>query len=492
MNYFRIPVCLQLGLIILLASTIVGYAKSEEPDVVIILCDDFNPFYTGFSGDPDAQTPNLDALAEDSAVFTHCYATSTVCMPSRTSLITGLYPHNTGSWGNATDLFISSELMSMFRDFKSAGYTTSMIGKTHWFSGSSYKQQFSSIEDYFQALGIDEFKDVATTFGSRSGRGIYQDYLRESGLLEKQYEDLTERLSNNQYVARPSLLKPEQTCDWMMTSLALDYMRKVPREKPFAMMVGYSNPHSPFDPAGKYATMYDPERISLRKNVRTFKKYGTDYSLAEVRRARASYLGKISFLDDLVGQLISELKNRGTWDNTILVFTADQGLVVGEHGNISKGLFWEEITRVPLIMRIPGVTDGGMEVPALSQLIDICPTILDTIEAKVDPLNQGRSLLPVLQDSQVIVRDTVFSEICNQGSFNYMVRDERYKWFVREGTESLYDLETDPYELKNLIKSEKHQIIAEDFREHLRQFLMTEQINYGAGYKPLVQRVKGE
>jgi len=467
-------------------------ADSNKPDVVIILCDDFNPYYAGFAGDPDAKTPNLNALAKQSAVFRRCYSTSVVCMPARTSLISGLYPHNTGCWGNADELFVSPRLTSLFADFKQAGYTTAMIGKTHWFAGPGFKAQFASKSDYMAALGIDHYRDVATTFGSRAGEGVYQDYLRKIGLFERQSKDLTERLRTNQYVARPSLLEPEQTCDWMMADLAIDHVETISRDQPFAMMVGFSNPHSPFDPAGRYATMYDASEITLRPNVKSFRKYGTNYSLAEIRKARAAYLGKISLVDELLGRIVDALKNRGTWDNTILCFTADHGLTVGEHNNITKGLFWEEVSRIPLLMRIPGLTDSGQQTDALTQLIDLYPTLLDAVGGKVSPHVRGRSLLPVLQktNSHAPVRDVAFCEISHDGSLDYMAVTQRFKWFTHHGQEHLYDLHSDPSEQSNLIKSADHQKIATQMRDRLRKFLMTEQLNYSEGYRPLVERIR--
>ena len=469
-----------------------AFAQSQQPDILIVLCDDFNPFYTGYAGDPDVRTPNLDTLARDSGVFSRCYSASAVCMPARTSLITGLYPHNTGCWGNASELFVSPRLTSMFGDFKQAGYTNAMIGKTHWFAGSGFKDQFASKKEYFAGIGIDYFRDIPTTFGSRSGSGLYQDYLRKIGLFQQQANDLSERLRVNQYVARPSLLAPEQTCDSMMTDLAIEYLNAAPKTQPFAMMVGFSNPHSPFDPSGRYATMYDPITLTLRPNVRSFKKYGTDYSRFEIRKARAAYLGKITFLDNLLGRIVEALKKRGTWDNTILVFTADHGMTIGEHGNIAKGQFWEEVSRVPMLMRIPGLTDGGRKTAALAQLIDLYPTLIDAVGARASPHIRGRSLLPALRDgaTKTPVRDTAFCEIHHDGSLDYMVRSERYKWFIERGEEHLYDLDSDPYEQTNLIRSTDHREVAEEMRDRLRQFLMTEQLNHAQGYVPLVDRVR--
>ncbi|MDF1810795.1 MAG: sulfatase-like hydrolase/transferase [Verrucomicrobiales bacterium] len=490
-NRVQFPVILPIFLILLLFPLSVASGETQKPDVLIILCDDFNPFYTGFSGDPDARTPHIDSLAKQSAVFTNCYSASAVCMPARTSLVTGLYPHNTGCWGNATDLFVSPGLTSMFSDFKQAGYSTSVIGKTHWYAGNGFKEQFGSKKEYFSGIGIDFFRDVATTFSSRSGSGIYQDYLRRNGLFEKQSADLTDRLKHNQYIARASLLQPEQTCDRMMTDLAIDYLHNAPKSRPYIMMVGFSNPHSPFDPPGKYATMYDPESMSLRPNVKPFKKYGTNYSPDEIRKARAAYLGKISLLDDLVGRIIAAIQERGTFENTILVFTADHGMAVGEHGNIAKGQFWEEVARVPFVLRIPGLTDDGVTSDALVQLIDLYPTLLDVVGGKPAAHLLGQSLLQAIKKPGKTVRDAAFCEIHHDGSLDYMVRTERYKWFVEKGDESLFDLEIDPNELNNLIKAGGHDDVVTSMHEHLRNFLMTGQINYSQGYRPVAERVKG-
>lgn len=463
---------------------------ADKPDVVIVLCDDLNPFYLGFAGDPDAKTPNLDAIARESARFTRCYTASPVCMPARTGLVTGLYPHNTGCWGNATAFFIDPGLTSMFTDLKIAGYTTSVFGKAHWFSGAEFKRQFDSVAEYFAGIGIDNFEEVSTTASSRSGSGVYQDFLRALGKFEAHSRDLTQRLRTNQYVARPSLLQPEETSDWMTTEFALDLIRHVPRTIPFATLIGYSNPHSPMDPSGRYAEMYDPQTVSLRKNVKDFQKYGADYNAAEVRKTRCAYLGKISLLDDLVGRLVAELKQRGTWQHTILVFTSDHGLAVGEHGNIAKGSFWEEVARVPMLLRIPGLTDAGMESAALTQMFDLYPTVVEAVGGAVSPNTMARSLLTVLTGKADQVRDAVFCEIHHGGKLDYMARDGRYKWFRYRGEEHLYDLEADPFELTNRIDSPDHRSAAERLRERLRRFLMEEQVNYSAGYKPVVERLK--
>lgn len=467
----------------------VGQAKNVS-NIVVLLCDDMNPFYTGFAGDPDADTPNLDKLAEQSAMFTRCYAASTVCMPSRTSLVTGLYPHGTGAWGNANEQLIPEHLTSMFSDFKKAGYATAMIGKTHWMSGTGFKKFYDSKADYYQRLGIDYFEDVATMFASRGGSGVYQDFLRKIGKFDANSKDMTDRLRSNQYLVRPSLLEPNETCDWMMTDFAIETIRSAPDDKPFMMMVGYSYPHSPYDPLDEYAALYESGTMALRENVKPFQKYGTDYTLDTVRETKAAYLAKISFIDDMVGRIIDSLKESGRWENTILVFTADHGMAIGEHGNITKGRFWEEVARIPMIIRIPGMTDRGVKLSALSQLIDLYPTLLDAAEGECSPYVSGRSLMPAIRNPGETVRDAVFCEIQQDGMLNYMVRGERYKWYIEKGKEYLYDLDSDPFEKKNLINSADHETVVSELRERLRRFLMEEQVNYAAGYKPLVQREK--
>ncbi len=463
----------------------------QAPDIVLFLCDDLNSFYLGFADDPDVHTPHIDALAAEGTVFTRCYSASTVCMPARTSLITGLYPHSTGCWGNANELFVNPRLTSLFANLDRAGYATGVIGKTHWYAGNGFKNQFESKKAYMEGIGIHFYKDVATTFASRGGSGLYQDYLRKIGKFEAQSADLTERLRNNQYVARPSLLEPEQTGDWMMVDLATEYIGKAPKTQPFALMIGISNPHSPFDPPGKYASQYEPENLSLRPNVEVpFNKYGTEYNAETVKEARAAYLGKISFIDDLVGRTVDALKARGTWDRTLFVFTADHGLLVGEHRNISKGQFWEEVARVPLIIRAPGLGPSGTESSALCQLIDVYPTLVEAAGGEISPHVDGRSLLPQLHDPAAPGRDAVFTEISHGEDLNYLVRDERYKWFLMDGETHLYDLETDPFEQTNLIGTRQGKEIAPVLKDRLRRFLMTTQLDYSAGYTPAATREK--
>lgn len=481
-----------LALLLSVWSLSAADAKPQQPDLIVILCDDFNPFYAGFAGDPDAKTPHLDELAKESAQFTQCYSASTVCMPARTSFITGLFPHNTGCWGNTENQFIPPHLTSMFSDLRLAGYSTAMIGKTHWYSGPAFRQQFDDLNSYMDAIGIDHYEDVATTFGSRNGRGIYQDFLRRIGKFESQSADLTARLKENQYVARPSLLKPEETCDWMMLDLAIEHLDDAPEDQPLAMMVGLSNPHSPFDPSAPYSNLYDPESLFLRDNVKPFQKYGTEYDLATIREARAAYLGKITFIDDLVGRLINALKDRGTWDNTVVVFTADHGIAIGEHGVLAKGGFWEETARVPLLIRHPALTTQGMVSDSLIQLIDLYPTLVDLAGGTTSDHVLGQSLMPILDGSAPDGREVAFTEIHYQGELGYMVRDQRYKWFAYRGSEALFDLERDPNEMNNLIHSPAHSEAVSRMKDHLREFLMESQVNHSEGYRPMADRVNDE
>ena len=468
-------------------------AEPRKPDVVLIVADDFNAFYTGFAGDPDVKTPNLDALAKEGTVFTQCYSPSPVCTPSRTSLVTGRYPHNTGCWGNTAELFVPPPLTTLFSDFKKTGYRTAMIGKTHWVTGQGYRREFATLEDYYKGIGIDHYRDISTTFETIGADGAYEAFLRKIGKYDAQVKDLRARLKKDQYEPIPSLLTPQETSDWMVTDLASQFLRETPTSEPFMMMLGYSNPHSPMDPAGDYAKMYDPEKLSLRENVTAFQREKTTIDLAQIKKVRAAYLGKISFLDDLVGRIVQDLKARGTWNNTILVFTADHGLMIGEHGRISKGQFWEESIRIPMLVRIPGVTKGS-STDALAQLHDIYPTLIEAVGGTPSPGLFARSQMPVLRGEKPRVRDAAFAEITDSrsGDLNYMVRKDNYKWFIFRGKEALFDLAKDPFEKNDLIQSPDFQQVATSLRDRLRTFLMTDQINYSVGYKPLDERVRGE
>jgi arylsulfatase A-like enzyme len=255
-------------------------------------------------------------------------------------------------------------------------------------------------------------------------------------------------------------------------------------------VVSFPGPHPPLDAPGKYADLIPPESIELPPNVPdSFVYKGATHDRDSMRRLRANYYGKMALIDDNIGRIIGVLKRRGTWDETLVIFSSDHGEMMGAHGHMSKGRFFEESARVPLVMRWPGRIRPGMRTPALTQLFDIYPTIVEAIGGNLSPGHFAVSQLPVATGAKQSVRDAVFSEI-GKGPINFMVRTERYAWWIHQGEEALYDMEADPWQMHNLIDSPAHQVVIEEIRHrHLRYFMET-QYNLSADYVARLARMK--
>ena len=276
-----------------------------------------------------------------------------------------------------------------------------------------------------------------------------------------------------------------------MAKTAIDFLDSQPVDQPYCLVVSFPGPHSPLDAPGEYSRLVPPESIELPPNVPAKYGYlGTKHDPDSVRRLRANYYGKMALIDDNVGKIIEILKKRGTWDDTLVVFSSDHGEMIGAHGRMGKGSFHEESARIPLLIRWPGRIEPGGRTPALAQLFDIYPTIVDAIGGELSPGHFAKSMLPVATGAVKSVRDAVFSEIGSRPPLNYMVRISHYVWWVRRRKEALYDLETDPYQMQNLIDSPQHRNVLDEIRaRHLRYFMET-QTNLSANYVPRLTRMK--
>ncbi|MFZ5832536.1 MAG: sulfatase [Planctomycetota bacterium] len=464
---------------------------AARPDVLVILTDQWNPRCLGFEGDEAARTPNLDRLAAEGIIFESNYTPCPVCMPARCGILSGLYPHNTNLWGNNSNYYLPPESAPMFRDIRAAGYTTAQIGKLHWTGGRAWQQRFQSLDEYYAALGLDFVDELPSPFSTPGATGPYVEHLRKIGRLDAYRRDMSQRVEQGQYLPRPSAVEPEDHNDSFVADRAIAFLESLPRDKPYCLAVSFFGPHPPFDAPGRYATLIDAASIELPPNAPDdFKYHDTTYDRAAQQAFRANYYGKIALIDDNIGRIIDVLKQRGTWQNTLVIFSSDHGEMLGAHGHLSKGRFYEESGRVPLVMRWPGRIPPARRTKALSQLFDIYPTVVEAISGKLSPGHFAVSLLPVATGAKPAVREVVFSEIGSKDSLRYMVRTPRYVWWVFDGREALYDLEQDPYQQQNLIESPEHQRVLDEIASrHLAYFRGT-QVNLSAGTRPMLERLK--
>ncbi|MEN3943690.1 sulfatase-like hydrolase/transferase [Prosthecobacter sp. SYSU 5D2] len=466
-------------------------SPAAKPDVLVILTDQWSPRYLSWEN-PQVRTPNLDRIAAEGMIFDRCYTTSPVCMPARVSLLTGQYPHNGGHalWGNSLEYHPAPKDGTMFRDIKEAGYTTAQIGKTHWTGGGSMRREFASDEDYHKALGLDHVMDVSGPPSSAADKGPYGKYLKELGLLKTVAEDMHERYVRFQYLPKANPAPPEHYHDTFVTQKAVEFIHDQPAEKPLCVVVSLHSPHPPLDAPGEYATMYDPEELTLPPNVpETYRREMRMIDHAETRKMVANYLGKITLADEHVGRLAAAFQKRGTWDNTLVLFTADHGEMMGAQGQLTKGRFFEESARVPLMIRWPGKVKAG-RTKALAQMFDVYPTIVDAIGGKLSPYRQAVSLMPVASGEKKTVRHVAISEIGTKSPLNIMASDERYKWWMEKDQEFLFDLKEDPYEMKNLAADPEHFKALSQMRARMLTHLRNTQTNHAEGYVPMVDRLR--
>jgi arylsulfatase A-like enzyme len=472
-----------------------GKTRGGKPDVLVIFTDQWNPRCAGFNGNPDIKTPFSDAIVKNGVNFSNCYSPSPICMPARCSLISGLYPHNHHLWSNNTNFYMDPDISGMFRDIKKAGYFTAQVGKLHWIGGKKWQDRFKTIEDYYRALGIDYAESISSPFSvtDKEGKDPYIVHLRKLGLLEEYAKDMKDRLLHDSYIPKPSIVKPEDHNDSFITDRGIKFLQSIPENVPYCMFVSMPGPHPPLDAPGKYSQMYDPDKLKFSPNIQMNYKYsGGTADEKTLRAMTANYYGKISLIDDNIGKIVNAVKKRGNFDNTLIMVISDHGEMLGAHGCMSKVLFWEESVRVPMIMQWPAKIKPDQTLNSPVSLMDVYATIVDAVEGKASQDQFSKSMLPMAMGKVKKNRDAVFSEVSHGQNINYMVRADEYKWFLQDGKEYLFDMEKDPFELKNLIDDAKSKPVIDNIKNYHLAFFRQTQLNISRNYIPKARRVKME
>jgi choline-sulfatase len=183
------------------------------------------------------------------------------------------------------------------------------------------------------------------------------------------------------------------------------------------------------------------------------------------------------------------MQQRGTWEHALAIFTADHGEMMGSHEAMSKGRFYEESARVPLVIRWPGHVQPG-RTKALAQMFDVYPTIVDAIGGTLTHGRMAKSLLPIATGKAAAVRDLAISEIGNLPPLRIMARDLRYKWWAEDEKEFLFDIESDPFEMHDLAAEPEYRETLRRMHEKMLMCLRSTQVNLAEGYKSKVQRLR--
>jgi len=426
-------------------------SRADRPNVVFILTDDQRADCLGCAARPylGIKTPNLDRIAAEGAIFRNAFCTTSLCSPSRASMLSGLYAHAHQVVNNFTDF--PANLPSYPRQLKAAGYETAYIGKFHMGEQSDEKRP-----------GFDYW-------ASHSGQGQYLDTpFNINGKRE---------VLKGYYTTR-------------ITDLAVDWLRGR-GDRPFMLIMGHKAPHGPFVPEEEYRHIYDDVRVEypasafdlagkpewIEQRLDTWHGiYGPLYAFRKNFPDRSpegvkifgdfvrSYVGTINSIDDSVGRVYQVLKEIGQLDNTLIIFTTDNPFLLGEHGMIDKRTMHEDSIRLPLLARYPRRIKPGTQISQMVLSVDLAPSIVELCGAQPLRNIHGRSFVPLLEGSSARWRRSWFYEYNYEKQFPYTpnvrgVRTEDWKYMHyphgdggpdRHKAE-LYNLRHDSQERKNLV-----------------------------------------
>jgi choline-sulfatase len=443
-----------------------------KPNILLIMTDQQRWDALGCVSDW-MQTPNMDRIAAEGVRFTQCIANSPVCIPTRRTMATGQYCHNTGVWytGNTT---LDPDTPTWMNAIREAGYRTSLFGKTHL---NAAQGDLRKVEHLLRAQGID---DIDETVGPRACAGTLSNMTAEwdrLGIWEAYRDDYAERFSNVAHVVRPSTLGLEHYYDTYVGQQCKSYLEQYDRNEPWFSWVSFGGPHEPWDTPEPYASKYSdtdmPQAIGAGLNGEGRARGNLDDRLndrpeltdEEISAMRVNYAGNVSLIDDQIGGLFETIEKRGEWDNTVVVLVSDHGEMNGDFGLIYKSNFLNSAARVPLLIRAPGV-QPSRTCDAPVEWFDVGPTLAEYAGAELDFKQFAKPLQPCLADESARIREEALCEL----SYEVMVTDEKWKMAVnREGQPYLlFDLEADPDELNNLAGIDDYRDVETQLR--LRMF----------------------
>ena len=453
------------------ASQAVNVAR--KPNILILVGDDHAGGLLGIDGDPRRATPRLDALAAQGVRFDRAYCNSPVCTASRQSFITGRLPHAVGVTRLTTPL--PDDAVTLGDWLGELGYDTAAIGKMH-FNGPS-KHGF--------ATRLDSPDWNAWLRENPPGGGDHRRRWRP-------FVDPAREWLNAD--VRPFGLPAASMESSYLVDRAAEFISKHKTgSKPFAMVISFPEPHSPFKFPDDWARRFRPEAfpvptVSASDRLDQPKVFAS-LTPAEVQGIQASYFTSLAFLDHQVGRVLDALDASGSSNDTIVVYLGDHGYMLGQHGRFEKHCSFEPAIRSPLILRWPGHLPANRKVGDLVELVDLLPTLLDLAGLPNPPDLHGRSLRPLaLGEPGAKGREVVVSEYLENEEAT--VRSGRYKLVVgsgarerRDGYEStnplpgpyehLHDLETDPDETTDLRDQPELAAIVADLRRKLLDRLAT-------------------
>jgi N-acetylglucosamine-6-sulfatase len=435
--------------VLALGAAPLGAATAPRPNIVFVLVDDLRWDDLAITGHPFAQTPHLDRVGREGVIFRNAFATTVICSPTRANILTGQHTHTHGIIDNTDRSAASHRLVTFPRGLQQAGYETAFVGKWHMGNDASRRPGF----DHWVCLkGQGTTMDPALNVDGRTvaTKGYVTDILGERAVAFLR-----------QPHAKPFLLyfshkavHPEtvQRADGSLSDPTLSNF--IPAERHKTLYAGARVPRRPnalVSPTGKPA---------LLRPVAGLPPLGPATGSSD--EVILNRLRMLAAIDESMGQVFRALEESGQLDRTLIVATGDHGYWYGEHGlSVERRLAYEEGIRIPLLVRYPPLAPAGSRRNQMVLTLDFAPTFLELAGAPLPAGLHGRSLVPVFRDSRALWRDafliehyseTVFPRTRQMGYRALRTEAWKYIHYVDlPGTDELYDLNRDPYEMRNLI-----------------------------------------
>ncbi len=476
-----------------------GSSKGPAPNIVFIQCDQLNAKALSCYGG-QVNTPNIDRLAKEGVKFTNAACVTPFCSPSRATWITGMYPHAHGIVGNVPysgtgQHGITDDDVTTEKILNDSGYATHHYGKWHldaapsWYpdmyrNQTEYPREMNPVFTKVSTMDRDKWmywyawrlpvtvSDVIKENSKNLKLGTYHDFIAKMGKLE---------------------LPVEQNCDVRVCDKTVERIRAL-KDRPFMITCSFNYPHDPNVVPSPYYDMFDPDKATLAENRKVReKRFEKDWSrhivdaLKEpgLREFIRIYYAMVKLIDDQVGRILNTLEETGQLENTVIIFTADHGDMMSGHGMVWKSTnsFYDEIVRVPLIIRYPKLFKPHICDMAVD-FTDFMPTILALGDKPIPKQAQGQNLVPYLtgQKDRSQARQYTFSErvsrhkkglrkVAPGTKASFCVRGQGFKYCKYPGQEYLYDLKKDPGEEEDIVKDPLYKDRLEIMRTELDNWL---------------------
>lgn len=466
----------------------------EERKNILLITSDQQHWNTLGCLNTKISTPNLDRLAAQGMLFHRAYCPNPTCTPTRASMITGKYPSQHGAWSLGTKL--SEKEHTVGEDFQAAGYRTALVGKAH-FQPLQGTEEFNSLESYPILQDLDFWRQFDAPFYGFETIRLARNHADEAHVGQHYAIWMEERGCSNwrDYFRPPTGNNNSQKHKWLIpeeyhydtwiaaeTNALLEQFGEAGEN--FFLWASFFDPHPPYLVPEPWDTLYDPQEVTVPQLVegehaanpphfRLTQEEDPDFSAwresgkgmhgmtshrhrrEEMAKNIAIYYAMVSLMDKYIGQIVDKLDDLGLAQNTLVVFTSDHGHFFGQHGLTAKGPFhYEDLIRVPFIVRQEGRVPVGGQSQALQSLVDLAPTFLSMCGIEVPRSMVGADQSAVWCGAEQSARDHIIVENRHEPTTIHVKTfvDERYKltvYYQRDYGE-LFDLNEDPGEVSNL------------------------------------------